>query len=73
MVCMYDLLDTYLVIQVVIYENAAAVFTYYDLLMLAYLALALWRDNVEATAARVAVDSHNGQAITVAAADTLVS
>ena len=73
MVCMYDLLDTYLVIQVIIDENAAAVFAYYDLLMLAYLRLALRRYNVKATTARIADDRHYSKAVAIAVAAALIS
>ena len=44
-------LDVHFVIKIRVNHDTAAMFTYNDLLMLAYLTLALWRDHVKATAA----------------------
>ena len=63
----------YLFVQVVIHQNAAAVLANQYFLVLADLALALWRDHVEAATARIAQYWYNSQAIAVAIADTLVS
>ena len=41
--------------------------------MLAYLGLALWRDNIEATTAGIAQDGHYRQAIAIAVANAFVS
>src|ERR1700744_3750700 len=63
----------YLLIEINIYEDTTAMFANKDFLVLAYLRLALRRDNIEATTTRIAQDRHYCQAITIAAADALVS
>ena len=65
-------LNLHAIVQVDINEDTAAMLTNHDLLALANLALALWRNNVEAATAGIAQYRYNGETIRIRATDTLV-
>src|ERR1051326_1282332 len=61
------------IVQISIHQNASAVLTYHDLLVLFDLTLLLRRNGVEATTTSITLYGHYSQSIAIALADLVIT